>query len=95
VLKAQVGKFGSPAELARLFAEMDLDKDGTLSKTELYVALTSVFGLRQMKPAHMDTLWPLLDTDNSDSLDTNEFVAFMTARETVNIQVYPIPTVAA
>jgi Ca2+-binding EF-hand superfamily protein len=60
IIRDQIRKFGTPADMQRVFKSIDQNGDGTIDKTELYVALTKHCGV-SMTPEHMDALWPLLD----------------------------------
>jgi Ca2+-binding EF-hand superfamily protein len=72
-------QFGSLADVRSHFRRLDQDGDGTISKTELYAALTTHIRV-EMTPAHMDAIWPLIDEDGSGAIEVPEFIRFLGRR---------------
>lgn len=71
--------FGRAALMRRIFAKFDVDGNGTLNRKELRRA-TAILG-DKFSAEDIDVLMEILDKDNSDSVDMEEFiVAFMSKR---------------
>ena len=65
--------------MRRIFAKFDVDGNGTLNRKELQRA-TAILG-DKFSTEDIDILMEILDKDNSDSVDMEEFItAFMDKR---------------
>ena len=76
LLFQQMADAKSGGDIEKAFAKMDIDHNGSLDKTELYLALTHD-GTMKLTLHHFDVMWPLLDTDMGGAITSREFLAFM------------------
>ena len=63
-------KYCSPAVMAKIFTEADLDGNGTISFEEFARSNLAA----QLSPAEARTLFVRVDTDKSGEIDANEFL---------------------